>query len=115
MTGRKLIALLVLLLWFSPVYGESTDPSTTKESTKETQPGRNYVLPPFPFFNESIGAGIGVGAIIEGYYQKQVRAVGAAHVSSNETYIGFLKANNIQFPWVKRIFLEPIVAVSKYG
>jgi len=68
---------------------------------------------PFPFYNETIGAGLGVGVIGQGYLQPRAGFVGAALVGSG-SYLVFFKGLNYQLPWFKRILLEPDFEVGKY-
>ncbi|MGB7971341.1 MAG: hypothetical protein WCF31_05160 [Candidatus Deferrimicrobiaceae bacterium] len=75
---------------------------------------RKLLLIPFPFYNETIGAGVGVGMIANGYLQPRATTVAAALVGSG-SYLFFLKELNYQFPWWKRIILEPDVYFAKYN
>ena len=91
-----------------PAAGES-EPET---EGKKQEP--RLLAVPFPFFNASIGAGLGVGLIGQGYLQQpQAGFVMAALVSSG-SYLVYFKALNYQFPWFKRIILEPDFEVGKY-
>ena len=68
---------------------------------------------PFPFYNASIGPGIGLGVIAQGYVQPQAGFVMAALVGQGN-YSVYFKALNYQFPWFKRVILEPDFYVAKY-
>ena len=91
-----------------PAPGESEG----KTEGKKLEP--RLLAVPFPFFNATIGAGLGVGIIGQGYLQQpQAGFVMAALVSSG-SYLVYFKALNYQFPWFKRILLEPDFEVGKY-
>ncbi|MGW8284637.1 MAG: hypothetical protein ACWGPR_02825 [Candidatus Deferrimicrobiaceae bacterium] len=85
-----------------------------KRGEEVKNPQRKLLLIPFPFYNESIGAGVGVGMIAQGYLQPRAVTVGAGLVGSG-SYLLFLKELNYLFPWWKRIILEPDVYVGKYN
>jgi hypothetical protein len=88
----------------------SGTPGVAAEGRK---PAHRLLTIPFPFYNESIGPGLGVGVIGQGYTQPQAGFVGAALVGSG-SYLLFFKALNFQFPWFQRIILEPDFEVGKY-
>ena len=81
----------------------------------EAEPQKRLTVVPYPFFNGTIGAGLGAAVIMEGYYQKQMTAVGTVLGSTEETFYGFFRVMNLQSPWVKRIFLEPTLYYGKVG
>ena len=85
-----------------------------KKGGEVIKPQRKLLLIPFPFYNESIGAGLGVGMIAQGYLQPRAVTVGAALVGSG-SYLLFLKELNYQLPWWKRVILEPDVYFGKYS
>ncbi len=68
---------------------------------------------PFPFYNETIGPGLGAAVIGEGYLQPQAGFVTAALVGSG-TYSVYFKALNFQFPRFQRLLLEPDFNTAKY-
>jgi hypothetical protein len=69
---------------------------------------------PILFFHDSIGAGIGVAAIAQGYAQKQTLTVGTGLMSTEGTYLLFLMMRHYQVPWVKRLFLEPSMSAGEF-
>jgi len=90
-----------------PENGESYLKAEGQERTKR------LLTIPFPFYNASIGPGIGLGVIAQGYVQPQAGFVMAALVGQGN-YSVYLKALNYQFPWFKRVILEPDFYVAKY-
>ena len=138
-SGRfPLLFLLVLLLAF-PGLGRAAedhaapnavppagmDPSTAKTGVESPADGelepkakgpqlpKRLLAIPFPFYNATIGPGIGLGVIGQGYVQPQAGFVLAGLVGAgNHSF--FLKALNYQLPWFKRLILEPDFYVAKY-
>ncbi len=106
-TSVALIAVFCAIPRINPVYAEEE-----VLPADETYP-RRLLLVPYPFFNDTIGAGLGVAAIAEGYVQPQTLSVGSGLVSSEGTYLLFLMMRNYQFPWMKRIFLEPSTSIGE--
>jgi hypothetical protein len=78
------------------------------------QPQRKLLTIPFPFYNATIGPGLGLGVIAQGYLQPQALTVGAALVGAG-SYMLFLKELNLQLPWWKRVILEPDAYIAKYS
>lgn len=86
-----------------------------KDGEAEGQkPQRRLLTLPFPFYNETIGPGLGVGVIAQGYLQPQAMTVGAALVGAG-SYLVFFKELNYQLPWWKRVILEPDVYLAQFS
>jgi hypothetical protein len=94
--------------------GEAAGEAVENEQAGSSEPFERLLIVPYPFFNETIGSGIGVAAIAEGYVQPQMLAVGSGLISAEGTYLFFLMVRNYQFPWVKRLFLEPSMAAGEF-
>jgi len=105
---RILLSFFVLMMACLPAHAE-----VDMVDKDEPSPKRLLVLP-YPFYNDTIGTGIGAAAIAEGYGQEQMFTVGSALFSLEGTYAGFLMIRNYQFPWLKRIFLEPAASYGKF-
>lgn len=103
------IAIVIFSLCFplNSAYAEE------KKLTTEDSESRRLLVLPYPFYNDTIGAGIGVVAIAEGYLQKQTLTVGSGLFSIEGTYLMFLMVRNYQLPWIKRIFLEPATSFGE--
>jgi Omp85 superfamily domain len=138
--GRFSPLLLVLLLLASPGLGRAEedpaaqnavpstggDPATMKTGlelpesresepkVKEPQLQKRLLTIPFPFYNATIGPGIGLGVIGKGYVQPQAEFVMAALVGAGN-YSVYFKALHYQFPWFRRFILEPDFYVAKYS
>lgn len=80
---------------------------------KDEQSSKRLLMLPYPFYNDTIGVGIGAAVIAEGYGQEQMMTIGSGLVSLEGTYLGFLMIRNYQFPWLKRIFFEPATSYGK--
>jgi hypothetical protein len=77
------------------------------------KPQKKLLAIPFPFYNATIGPGVGVGFVAQGYLQPQAITVGAALMGAG-SYSIFIKELNYQLPWWKRVILEPDVYIGKY-
>jgi len=113
---RALIAIISLaaIVIFCSI--SSVDPAYAEENvlpTNETYP-RRFLIIPYPFFNDTIGAGLGVAAIAEGYVQPQTLSVGSGLFSTEGTYLVFLMMRNYQVPLMKRVFLEPSTSFGEF-
>ncbi|PWB67454.1 MAG: hypothetical protein C3F14_02155 [Deltaproteobacteria bacterium] len=67
---------------------------------------RRLLILPFPFYNETIGPGLGVGVIADGYIQPRAGLVVASLVSSS-SFLVYVKLGNLQVPVVRRLLFEP--------
>ena len=83
--------------------GESGDP-----------PKKRLLILPYPFFNDTIGTGIGAAVVAEGYVQPQMLAVGSGLFSADGTYMIFAMVRNYQFPWIDRLIIEPQTAIGSF-
>ncbi len=106
--GRGLL-IIVLLFFCTSVYAQDIDLAADKTVSK-----KRLLLMPYPFFNDTIGSGLGVAAISEGYIQPQVFTVGSALYSTDGNYLLFWMMKNYQFPWIKRVFLEPKISFGEF-
>ncbi len=104
---KILLAFFVLIMICMPVYAQEDLVDTDEQSSQ------SLLILPYPFYNDTIGAGIGAAVIAEGYGQEQMMTVGSGLVSLEGTYIGFLMIRNYQFPWLKRIFIEPAMSYGE--
>jgi len=77
-------------------------------------PPRRFLAIPYPFYNDTIGSGVGVAAIAEGYVQPRMLAVGSGLFSAQGTYLGFVMVRNYQVPWLDRLILEPQGAIGEF-
>ena len=71
------ILLAVFFLCANSVFAEEGERLSTEASNEEEKQEKNkrLLLLPFPFFNDTIGTGVGVAAIAEGYIQPQLLSV----------------------------------------
>ena len=106
---KTILIALVILMLAVPIFAEEIDLSADKSAPK-----KRLLLMPYPFFNDTIGSGLGVAAIAEGYVQPQVFSVGSALYSTDGNYLLFLMMKNYQLPLMKRIFLEPKLSFGEF-
>jgi hypothetical protein len=93
---------------------DTGDVGQMEGAAEEKKPQRKLLAIPFPFTNATIGPGLGVGVIAQGYLQPQAMTVGAALVGAG-SYNFFIKELNFQLPWWKRVILEPDAYIAKYS
>lgn len=110
------ILLAVFFLSANSVFAEEWERLSPEASNGEAKQEKNkrLLLLPYPFFNDTIGAGVGVAAIAQGYVQPQMLTVGSGLFSIEGTYLVFLMARNYQVPFVKRVFIEPTTFFGKF-
>ncbi len=70
---------------------------------------------PYPFYNESIGPGVGIGLVGQGYLNQPKSGFVATALVGAGSYLVFFKGLNYQFPWFKRIILEPEFEMGLYN
>jgi len=110
-----LIGIIALILCVVPttLFAAEPDLQPTLESSAADQ-NKRLLLIPYPFYNDTIGAGVGVAAIAEGYLQSQTMTVASGLMSANGTGMFFLMARNHRLPWMERLFVEPTLSVGKF-
>jgi len=96
-----IITAALSVFFLRPGYAVDEKPPAEKHDNKR------LLVIPFPFFNDTVGSGVGVAAIAEGYIQKQVLTVASGLYSAGGTYLTFLYMRDYQLPWIKRIFVSP--------
>jgi hypothetical protein len=84
------------------------EPTETEDSRKR------LLIVPFPYYNDTIGSGVGVAAIAEGYVQDKMLTVGAGLFGSSGNYLTFLMVRNFQVPFIKRLVLNPQISSGKF-
>ncbi|MDH3997745.1 MAG: BamA/TamA family outer membrane protein [Desulfuromonadales bacterium] len=112
---RAVVVLLTLLLLLTTLASAWAEDSTYGAATSsEADHYQNMVLLPYPFYNDTIGAGIGVAAIAEGYLQSQTMTVGSGLFSIDGNGMVFLMARNHRLPFFERMFIEPTLSAGKF-
>lgn len=105
-----IVALLFLLLLV--IYGRGHAQET--KSNPGVQEGKRLLVLPFPFFNDTIGTGLGTAVLAQGYVQPQMLTVGSGLFSVEGTYLAFLMVRNFQVPWLERLILDPQISSGKF-
>ncbi len=100
--------VLVLAILSVAAYAEEAPSPAGQE------PFRRFLAIPYPFYNDTIGAGIGAAIITEGYIQPQVLTVTSILGSAQGTYLAFFMVRNYQVPWFRRVILEPQLSAGKF-
>lgn len=80
----------------------------------KAQPSKRLLVIPYPFYNDTIGMGVGVASVLEGYIQPQALSVASALFSDEGTYLLFFMLRNYQVPWMKRLFFEPSLSFGEF-
>jgi len=75
---------------------------------------KRFLAVPFPYFNDTIGSGVGVAAIAEGYVQNQMLTVGSGMFGTTGNYMMFLMIRNCQVPFMKRLIFNPMIADGSF-
>lgn len=98
----------------STILAGEPDLQPTLKSATEEQAYKNLLLIPYPFYNDTIGPGVGAAMIAEGYLQSQTMTVATGLLSANGTGMFFLMARNHRLPWLERLFIEPTFSIGKF-
>ena len=69
---------------------------------------------PFGFYNETFGFSLGWVEGRVGYPQENTRVLGSLMLGSEGSALGFLMAENLQFPGWDRLFIDPIFSLGYY-
>lgn len=113
----KFMRTKILLLAFFGLFALFVTGAASQEQPQpaETAPkGKRLLLLPFPFFNDTIGTGLGAAMVAEGYVQPQMLTVASLLGSTDGTYLGFVMVRNYQVPFLKRLILDPQISSGKY-
>jgi hypothetical protein len=70
---------------------------------------------PFAFYNESFGFSAAYVTGVVGYPQKQSTLLGTVMAGTQKSGMGFLVGQDIQMPWLERLFLDPILSVGYFN
>lgn len=111
---RTRILLFVFLGLFLPLATAAALEPTQPKPVETTQKGKRLLFLPFPFFNDTIGTGLGVAMVAEGYVQPQMLTVASVLGSAEGTYLGFVMIRNYQVPFWKRLILDPQISSGEF-
>jgi hypothetical protein len=112
--GFMLFSLMLAIAVSMPVPGSAAERITKYDPPEEMQKTRRMLVVPFPYYNESIGPGIGAAAIAQGYVQPQMLTVGSAMASGEGTHVFFLMVRNGRAPFMERLILEPQICQNTF-
>ena len=70
---------------------------------------------PYAFYNEGFGAAAGGVYGVTGWPQKQSTFVATVIGGTNSALAGYFLGKDFQMPVIKRLFLDPIIALSTFG
>ena len=96
MQHRIFSTLLSFILTASPVAAQTDKPSRIIPELSPPAAVKTSALP-FVFSSETLGAAIGVAAVAHHLGQPQVSLVGLGLYSSNDSWLGYLSANHLQW------------------
>ena len=69
---------------------------------------------PYGFYNENFGLAAAYVYGITGYPQKQSAILATAMAGTKGSALGFLMGRDLQLPWSKRLFLDPVVSIGYF-
>jgi hypothetical protein len=104
------IPLLLMLSGMNTVHAEHLN---QESKTGHTQ--KRFLAVPFPYFNDTIGSGIGVAAIAEGYIQDQMLTVCSGMFGTDGNYLTFLMVRDYHVPFMKQLILNPQISVGSFS
>ncbi|GAB6097761.1 BamA/TamA family outer membrane protein [Desulfatiferula olefinivorans] len=109
-------ALLIWALMAMSVHGYVADLEGIESSVEmePDQPSKRLLILPYPFYNSTIGTGVGLAGVAEGYGQDRMLTVGTGLVSAQGTYMLFMMVRNYRAPFCKRLIIDPQASVGRY-
>ncbi len=113
--GWPAIAVFVAVLAVAASRPACAAEKITKYDPPEVeQASRRLLVVPFPYYNESIGPGLGVAAIAQGYVQPRMLTVGSAMAGGEGTHMAFLMVRNCRAPFLPRLIVEPQICQNTF-
>lgn len=108
--------LLFFLLahFISQGYAQESVGTFSPKKPEGEGPGRRLLVMPYPFYNSTIGTGLGLACIAEGYGQERMLTVGTGLVSAQGTYMLFLMVRNFRAPFCRRLIIDPQTSVGRF-
>jgi hypothetical protein len=107
-----LLAGLGLLFSAQFAFGQSIFVAKGKEDAKHEPLILNL---PYAFYNENFGGAAGWVYGATGWPQKQSTFVATVMGGTNSAAAGYFLGKDFQMPFVERLFLDPIIAISHLG
>ena len=111
---RRWIWLVVLLTWLplEAAFGQSVYLAKGKEEAEHKPLILNL---PYAFYNEGFGGAAAWVYGATGWPQRQSQFVATVIGGTNSALAGYFLGKDFQMPWVPRLFLDPIIGLSRYG
>lgn len=81
---------------------------------EEANPDQLRLSLPFGFYNETFGWSLGWVEGRVGYPQANTRVLGSLMVGSSGSALGFVMAEDLRFPGLDRLFIDPIFSLGYY-
>ena len=108
------LVFLFLIIFCASGVANELEIMDAVEAPAGDQPAKRLLVVPYPFYNATIGTGLGVAAIAEGYGQDRMLTVGTGLLSAQGTYMLFLMSRNYRVPFNKRIIIDPQTSVGRF-
>ena len=111
---RSWIWLVVLLTWLplEAAFGQSL---YVRKGEEEAEHKPLILNLPYAFYNEGFGGAAAWVYGATGWPQRQSQFVATVIGGTNSALAGYFLGKDFQMPWVHRLFLDPIIALSHFG
>ena len=118
---KNLLVVIMLIFFcisgsggYAGAYAAETELTPAAKEPAAERPPKRLLVVPYPFYNSTIGTGLGVAAIVEGYGQDRMLTVGTGLLSAQGTYMLFLMVRNYRVPFCERLILDPQTSVGSF-
>lgn len=113
-----MLAVLAAAAGIAPAAAAAGDaPPAIEDEPGAFDPDGNprVLLLPFPFYNENFGGAVGVVYGLNAFPEPQSRLIASAFAGSAGAAMLFLAGQDLRLPWLKRLFIDPIVSVGYFN
>ena len=111
---QKCLMLLILFFLYTPGYADDVKKTDAMDTPTPERPTKRLLVVPYPFYNSTIGTGLGVAGIAEGYGQDRMLTAGSGLLAAEGTYMLFLMVRNYKVPFLKRLTLDPQTSFGRF-
>jgi len=109
--------ILVFVVSMIPLNAQARSRATVKQETirdENPKKGEEWLVLPYAFSTDELGAVFGLGGGAKGYWQDQLLVGGSVFGGPDEVYGAFLGAWDYRPPWTERFFLSASGSFAHY-
>lgn len=112
----KSLSIIAGIIFFIFLSGKTSAQDILVEKTDTVKvKGPSVVALPFSFYLKTLGISAAVDIASRGVLQPQTSSTLVGLVSSNGSRYLYFSMQNIQIPWIKRLYFNPNINIAHYG